>query len=194
MGVVVVEKQPYRRMVRTLREFEGWRCLWRVPVSALLFVAVPVLLVAVTFAGTAIAGSDFNATTALIAAAVTVGGSTYVLPRLTDRELHRKLIADRLWTWEEPNPSTTVSVLLREADVDEAKRALRNAGFNPGIYMTTLSMPPDDAPALNVRVNVEEPRAHPQSVSDDDRVTRIGNALRRAALTARVGGLEVRPD
>jgi hypothetical protein len=178
-------------MVRTLREFEGWRSLWRVPVSGALFVAVPLGFVAVAVAAAAIAGDDFDFQTAIVAAVVAVIGSNYVIPRLARRQLHRKLVAERLWTWEKPNPGTHVRVLVRESDVDEAKRVLRRAGFNPGMLMTRLVSPPPDALDLDVQVGVEEPEAHPQSSSDDDRVRRMASALETAGLRARVAGIDV---
>jgi hypothetical protein len=191
VNAIIVQKQPYRRMVRTLREFEGWRCLWRVPTSAALFVAVPLFLIGITVAATAIAGDSFDVDPALVAAIVGVGGSSYVYPRLARRELHRKLIADRLWTWEKPNPATHVQILLRDADVDDAKRRLRRAGFNPGTFMTRVGSPPSDAPELEVQVGVEEPEAHIQSSSDEDQVRRMADALDTARIRARVAGVDV---
>jgi hypothetical protein len=178
-------------MVRALREFEGWRCLWRVPASGLLYLAVPILFVGLAVSGAAISGNDFNVETAVIAAVVTVVGSTYVIPRLSRRQLHRKLIAERLWTWEKPNPATDVPVLIRELDVDEAKRVLRRAGFNPGPFMTKLGAPPDDARDLSVRFGVQEPEAHPQSASDEDRVRRVAEALSAVGIRARVAAVDV---
>lgn len=187
----MLEPQPYRRMVRTLREFEGWRCLWRVPVSAALFIAVPVSLIAATVAAAAIAGDDFYLHTGIAAAIISVTGSAYLHPRLMRRQLHRKIIANRLWTWEQPNPETHVRILVREPDIDRAKRALRQAGFNPGPFMTPLGTTPADAPELNVQMGVEEPAAHLQSSSDEDRVRRMADALEGYRIRARIAGIDV---
>jgi hypothetical protein len=191
MGVVVLEPQPYRRMVRTLREFEGWRCLWRVPISAALFIAVPLSLIAATVGAAAVAGDDFYLHTGIVAAIISVIGSAYLHPRLMRRQLHRKVIANRLWTWEQPNPDTHVRILVRDPDVDRAKRALRQAGFNPGPFMTRLGTTPADAPELNVQVGVEEPATHAQSSSDEDRIQRMANALDAARIRARIAGIDL---
>ncbi|MEX2413029.1 MAG: hypothetical protein WD399_05185 [Thermoleophilaceae bacterium] len=178
-------------MVRTLYEFEGWRCLWRIPASALLFVTVPLFLVGVMVAATTIDGDGSNFQRGIIAAVVAVGGGTYLYPRLNGRQLHRKVIADRLWTWEAPNPPTHIQIALRDIGVDRARHVLRRAGFNPGAFRTPLSAPPDDAPDLNVRVGVEEPAAHPQSSSDRDRAERMADALDAAGIRARIAGIDV---
>jgi hypothetical protein len=186
-----MQPQSYRRMVHTLCEFESWRCLWRLPVSVALFAAVPLFLIGVAVAAGAVAGDDFDLKTGIAAAVLGVGGSTYLYPRLARRQFHRKLIADRLWTWEKPNPSTHVRILLRENDVDEAKRVLRRAGFNPGIFMTHLASDVLDAPDLNIQVGIDEPEARPQSSSDKERVDRIAGALNASGIRARVAGIDV---
>jgi len=179
-------------MVRTLREFEGWRSLWwRLPASTLGFVAVPVLAIGAGVLAAAISGDDFGVGRAVVAAVVATVASTYIYPRLSRRQLHRAVIANRLWTWEKPNPSTQVQVLVREPDKDDAKRALRRAGFNPGVFMARLSTPPADAQDLSFRIGVEEPEAHPQSSSDEERVRRIAHALDAAGIRARVAGHDV---
>jgi hypothetical protein len=191
-GAVVLQPQPYARMVRTLREFEGWRSLWwRIPASALAFIAVPVLAIGAGVLAAAISGDDFGVGRAVVAAVVATLASTYIHARLSRRQLHRTVVADPLWTWEKPNPATQVQVLVRECEVEDAKAVLRRTGFNPGVFMTRLSTPPADAQDLNVRVGVEEPEAHPQSSSDADRVRRMARALGDAGIRARVAGRDV---
>ena len=186
-----MQPQPHRRMIRTLREFEGWRCLWRVPASAALFAAVPLFLIGVSVGAMAIAGDDFDLDTGVVAAVVSVVGSTFLYPQLVRGQLHRRLIATRLATWESPNPATSVPLLIREPHIQAATHVLRRAGFNPGVTMLRLTATPTDARDLDVQLRVEEPAAHPQSSSDEDRVQRVAHALDVAGIRARVAGVDV---
>lgn len=99
-------------------------------------------------------------------------------------------VSARLGTWEEPNPATYLEVLLREVDIAEAKRVLRRAGFNPGLYATHLGASVPDAPDLDFRMGVQEPAAHPQSAYDEDRICRIARALDAAGIRGRVAGID----
>lgn len=180
-------------MAARLRDFEGWRCLWRLPVAGILYAAVPLILLGATVAGAAIAGSEFNLRTAVVSAVVVLFGTGLVAPRLARRQLHRKIIAERLRSWQKPNPATEVQVLLPRANSEAARAALRRAGFNPGVYGLGLGSPPADAPDLDLKLAVQEPEAWPQSASDEDRTRRIVAVFRHAGLPARVGGVEVRP-
>lgn len=191
MNSIVVTRKPYWEMVRVLYQFEGTRCLWRVPVSGVLFAAAPLLLVVVAVAAAAIAGDDFALLPGVVAAIVGVVGTSYVHPRMARREFHRKIVADRLWTWEKPNPATHLEILVRDGDVGEVQRVLRRAGFNPGAFVAPLGSPPADAPDVSVRVGVEEPQAHIQSASDTVRKDRIASTLDAVGLRARVAGLDV---
>jgi hypothetical protein len=178
-------------MVRALREFEGWRCLWRIPLAGLLLAAVPLALVAVIVGAAAIGGDGFDLLMRIFAAGVTVVGSTYLYPRFARQQLHVKLIANRLQTWEQANPHTYVEVLVRDTEIYRAKRTLRKAGFNPGHFLTRLGTTPPDAPDLNVKIGVEEPAMHKQSSSAEDRVGRIVGALDAAGVRARISGTDV---
>ena len=180
-------------MVARLREYEGRRCLWRLPVAGVLYAAVSLILVGVTVAGAAIAGSDFTLRTAVVSAVVVLVGTGLVAPRIARRRLHRKIIADRLWSWEKPNPATEVQVLMRRGDDEVARTALRRAGFNPGAYGLGLGSPPSDAADLDHKLAVHEPKAWPQSASDEDRTQRVVAVIKNAGLAARVGGIDVRP-
>jgi hypothetical protein len=180
-------------MVARLRVFEGWRCLWRVPVAMLAFVLPALIFIAAALLAAFIAGNDFDVLTSVVAAVV-LGVTGLLSTRLRGRRLHRALIERRLLMWELPNPPTQVPILVRSGDVDAAQAALRRAAFNPGRYLLNIGTPPSDAQDLTVQLNVYEPAAWPQSSSDDDRTRRMARALERVGLRARVGGIDVLRD
>lgn len=192
MPVVVLPKASFWSLVALLRQFEGWRCLWRLPIAALVYAIVPLTFVGATVLAADVAGDDFDLAKAIISAIVVVGATAFLAPRLARRELHRKIITQRLWTFRKPNPATEVHVLLRSPDAETARTALRRAKFNPYVDLS-LDTPPDDAPDLDLKIAVHEPEAWPQSASDDDRTRRIVATLERAGVRARVGGLDAFP-
>lgn len=179
-------------MFRRLHQFEGLRCSWRLVVAGLLYVFVPLFFIAASVLAAYIAGNDFKLETAILAAVV-VGVSGIVGPRLARRRFHRQLIASRLWSYERPNPQTGVEVLVQRPDVEAAQSALRRARFNPSAYTARLGSPPSDAPDLNQKIGVTEPEAWPQSESDEDRTRRMVAALESAGIRARVGGVDTSP-
>lgn len=187
---IIVQEEPFGAMFARLRQFERWRCWWRLPIAGLLYAVVPLFFIGATVLAAFIAGNDFDLTTAIIAAVVALG-ATYILgPRLSRRQLHRRIIAGRLWRYEAPNPATSVEVLIREPDLDAARTALRRAKFNPRVYSAGVGSPPLDAANLNHRFGVEEPAAWPQSASDADRVQQIARVLGAAGIRARVDGID----
>ncbi len=157
--------------------------------GARLFVGVPLFAIGTGVAAAAIGAGDFGVGKAVIAAVVATGATACVQPRLARRQFHRRVIVDRLWTWEKPNPATHVQILLRDDDRVDAIRVLRRAGFNPSAYAAHLgaAVPPD----LEIRMGVDEPHAHPQSSSDEDRLQRIAYMLDAGGIPARVGGVDV---
>lgn len=175
-------------MVRELREFEGNRCLWRVPVAGTILVLIrglPVAAAAVA-ALLAINGRVLSATVGAIIALL-----CEALRRRVEAGLPwRAVVANRLWSYEKPNPVTELEVLVRSNDVLKARRALRRAKFNPQTYGLMLAVPPSDAPDLNHKLRIQEPATWMESRSDDDRVQRIGGVLRRAGIKGRVGGID----
>jgi len=179
-------------MFGLLREFEGWRCLWRLPIAALVYAIVPLTFLGATVLAAYVAGDDFDLQRAILSAIVVVGATAFLAPRLARRELHRKIITRRLWTFRKPNPATEVHVLLRSPDAETARTALRRAKFNPYVDLS-LDTPPDDARDLDLKIAVHEPEAWPQSASDDDRTRRIVATLERAGIKARVGGVDAFP-
>lgn len=191
MLTVTFPERSFWGMFRVLREFEGWRCLWRVPVALSTYVVIrgiPVVA-AVVIALVAIRGRVLAAGTgAVIALVFDSLGKT-----LRDRLPWNAAIANRLRTHEQTNPMTNVAVLLRSTDVTTAYRALRRAQFNPQFLSRHVSTPPPDALDLDYEIRVEEPEAWAQSSSDVDRLQRIAAVLARAGLRARVGGIDALP-
>ncbi len=171
--VLVSEPLPFWTMVARFRQFEGWRCLWRLPVAALAYAIVPLTFIGATVLAAYIAGDNFGLAT-----------------RLARWQLHRKIIANRFWTFEKPNPATEVPTLLRSPDVVAARAALCRARFNPLVCSVSVGSPPSDAPDLDVKVAVHEPQAWTQSASDDDRTRRMVGVLERAGIRAHVGGVD----
>jgi len=187
---VQLRKRPFWEMVSELRQYEGQRSLWRVPVAGLLLVAVPVAFVAISVLAGYITGDGFDVLTAAISAAVLLVGTGWAIPWFTRQKLHRAIVANRLATWEKANPPTLLPINVRGDDVDEAMRALRRAGFHPR-SSTWLTSPPSDATDLDHKIDVEEPEAWPQSESDQDRVARLAAVMSQIGVRARVAGVDV---
>src|SRR5688572_30770081 len=156
-------------MVEKLRDFKGARSLWRVPVAGLLRAAVPLALIGVTVLGAFIARDDFNVYTAILSGVIILVGTKWLAPLLARRFPWRGVIADRVWTWEKPNPRTEVHVLLASKDTVAARTALRRACFNPQVFGVRVTVPPENAPDLDYKLGVHEPEAWSQSESDHDR-------------------------
>jgi len=175
-------------MVGALREFEGVRCLWRVPLAWALYTLLRGLPVAaaVVIALVTVSGRVAQAAVSAVIALMFDGFGN----RLRARLPWRAPVANRLWTYEKLNPATEVPVLLRSTDVVPAKVVLRREKFNPQVYGLHLTNPPADAPELDHKIAVHEPEAWPQSTSDHDRTRRIAVALEAAGIRARVAGVD----
>jgi hypothetical protein len=192
MAMQMISELPartFRGSVTTLRAFEGVGCLWRVGAAIATYVvvrAVPIAA-AIVIAVTAVDGRVLQAT---VSATIAIAFDE-VAKGMRARLPWEGLVVTRLATWEAPNPPTHVSILVGEADVDRAKRALREAGFNPGVFMTSIASPPPDAPELGIKVSVEEPEAHPQSSSDENREQRMADALDAVGVRARISMIDV---
>jgi hypothetical protein len=104
----------------------------------------------------------------------------------------RALVENRLWTFEKPNPATSVSVQLRESDCAAAQAALRSDRLHPAGVLLTGS-PPAYAVDLTTQLRVEEPEAWRMSVTDEHRITRIFEVLHAAGVHARVAGRDIHP-
>ena len=190
MNVVVLERS-LRDMVPTLLEFDGPKSLWRVPlagVNLLLVRGVPVVA-AVVVALVTVKGRVLQAAVAAVIALL----FDALGKKLRARVPWRAPVANRLWTFEKPNPQTEVHVLVPLIDVARARTVLRRAKFNPQIFGLRLGRPPPDAVDLNYKIAVHEPEAWAQSASDEDRTRRIREVLSVAGIRGRVGGIDTEP-
>lgn len=190
--VTVVAEPSLREMAQRVHEFEGVRCLWRVPVALATYAlirGVPIAA-AIVVALVAVNGRVLEAALSATIALLFDGLAKTARARLP----WRAVVGNRLWSFEKPNPPTEVPVLLASADASSARTALRRARFNPQVHGLHLGTPPSDAPDLDYKIAVHEPAAWSQAVSDNDRTRRIVGVFEGADLRARVGGVDVRPD
>lgn len=186
MPIVMPEEPSFWDMIRLLREFEGVRCLWRLPVAGFLW-SLPYLLPLAAF----VVGAYVTRQLGLV---VAVGAVTVVLAiaaaKLGQKRPWRSIVSDRLWTYLKPNPLGEVPVLVRKQDLEQVQRVLRRKHLNPGTANITGSVPPD-APDLTCRMGVQEPEQWALSSSDVERVERVASVIEQAGLRARVAGRDV---
>jgi hypothetical protein len=186
---LIVTPRSYRRMVQVLREFEGPKCLWRIPAALLIAAAVIALPIAGAVAGVYI-GADRSVGSVIAGATVTLVAGT-VANELRRRKPWRAIIARPLSVHEASAPATEVQLLVRTSeDVDRLEPALRRAGVNP-VAALRIGAPPHDAPELIYRVRVEEPLSLGRAVDDHTRTQRIAAIMLNAGVRGRVGGLDV---
>lgn len=186
---IVVTESTFWQLVRRLREYEGRRCLWRVPIAGLLW-ALPGLLLVLVFVVSAYLAGDLTSFVRVLIAAVATVALSPLAARLGHRRLWRSIVADRLWTYEKPNINGAVPVLVRDVDMAAAQRALRRARFHPAAGIM-LTVPPSDAAELNRQLRVEEPEAWATCTSDEQRISRVVEILDQAGVPARVAGRDV---
>lgn len=192
--MVILDPEPtFWSLVSRLREFERWSVLWRLPIAALAYAIAPLASVIAAVLVAYIASGGFNLTTAAIASVVGLAANRLISPRLDRLQLHRGIIAKRLRSYQTMNPAAEVQILVRRADLDAARTALRRAKFHPWDYSLDLGSPPADAPHLTCKFSAYEPDAWQQSASDEDRTRRMRNVLEAAGIHGRVGGLEALP-
>jgi hypothetical protein len=184
------QQRTLREMVWLLREFEGWRCLWRVPAAAAAFAAPGLLALGGAVAAIYI-GSDLKLYRVVLGAIVSLAG-TAAAGLIARRKPWRAIFARRLWTYEDPSPRTRLEVLVRNEDAARAWHVLRRNRFVP-LYGAVLVVPPPDALDLNNRIGVQEPSAWLRSMSDEDRIRRIAAVFAAAGMRARVSGRDVFP-
>lgn len=182
--------RSFREMVRVLREFEGWRGGWRVLAAGVAYGGVHLLPFVGTIGGIYI-GSDLKLYSVALGAAVSLGSGSLAV-WMSPNAPWRALLANRLWTYETPNPLGFVELLIRVDDFTAAFRALRRARLTP-LYGASVGMPPDDALDLTARIGVQEAEAWMRSKSDDDRLWRIARVLAAAGIRARVASVDAFP-
>jgi hypothetical protein len=187
-GLPTTSPRSMRELVAALGEYEGRRCLWRVPVALLARLAGPALLASVFITTTYLAADAGNFGRVALAAALAVL-LTPLEARIRRQRPWRMVVARRLHSYEAPNPLSGAPVLVSPADAQRARLALRRARFNPPAGLR-VGQPPADALDLNYQLRVEEPVAWTASQSDEDRVRRVLLVLGRARVRARVAGID----
>lgn len=65
-------------------------------------------------------------------------------------------VLDRLATYEQIDGALDLNTIIRSSDYESACRALRGAKLNPA-SCTRVPQPPDDAPDLDLKLNIGRP-------------------------------------
>jgi hypothetical protein len=189
MSVVIAPLRLFRVAVSRLRQFEGWRCLWRVAAGGLILVAIPAMPVAAIVADAYLAGRAPRAVVAIVA--VAVAALTALGGYVWRRRPWLAPVTRRLWSYECPDMLPwAIRVLVRQGDDLAAAAALRRAKFNPYSFLW-IGSTPDDAPDLQVQISVVRPEAWHAPASDAAQVEEVAGVFRRAGIRARVAGVDV---
>jgi len=188
--MAVPANRTFWKMVRVLHQFEGTRCLWRVPLAGLLLSATALLPFAGAIAGVYLA-ADTDRLPLVILGVLCAVGSAVTAPTLWRHRPWARLISGRLWSYERPVPAPIVPVLVEERDLDRALAAVRRAKLNPSGILR-LGQPPPDVPFLRTKITVMEAADWAASSSDEALVRRVVEVFRTARITARVAGIDIR--
>ena len=129
--VTIDPLRSYRDMLGLLRQFEGWRCLWRVAVGGLLITLVPVLAIGGFVAGAYLANDLHDPLRVAFGAIVALGPGQLAAAYIWCRDPWDALIANRLWSYERRDPPGDLNAMIRRAGFGLAARALRRAKLNP---------------------------------------------------------------
>jgi hypothetical protein len=181
----------YRDMLYVLWQFEGWRCLWRVSVGALLIALVPALAIGGFVAGAYLARDLHELLQVVIGAVVALGPGQWLSRYLWRRAPWRTLVEDRLWSYERPDPPGDLNAMIRRADFIAAARALRRAKLNP-VGGTQIPAAASGVPDLDLKLIVHRStRWHPPD--SPELYLQIRDCLRAAKLRANVASEELFP-
>jgi hypothetical protein len=144
-------------MVRLLGEFEGRASYPRTMAAGVAYVLIRALPLVGAVGGIYV-GSDLRLAHVVLGACLSLG-LAWLSTFFSRSAPWRTIIANRLFTYEEPNPRTMVEFLIRDGDFSVAYRALRRARFTP-LYGASVGRPPEDATDLTARIGVQEPEAY----------------------------------
>lgn len=184
-----VAPYSYRDALGRLRDYEGWRCLWRTAAGGLLLALVPLLAIGGFVVGVYIAGDLHSVARVVLGAIVALGPGQLLSLRIWQRRPWDKLITDRLWTYEKPDGPGDLNAIIRPEDFLAATKALRRAKLCPcgGTRMPTA---PPGAEGLTLKLFVGRPaRWHPPDAPELH--IQIRDCLRAAHIRARVAGEDV---
>jgi hypothetical protein len=189
-GMHEVEAMRYGDLLWVLRQYEGWRCLWRAAFGVCLRVlTVLVPVVAAIASAYIVPGLHWPFSAALPAAVGLVGAD--LVRRMSRRRLWRVPLAGRLRSFLEPAPGDVGTVVLvRKDDFPSACLALRRAKLTPARSLL-VGVAPDDAPDLDTQIwVVRPPRWHASERRAVDEHVR--HVLGARGIRGRSGGRDVR--
>jgi hypothetical protein len=110
-------QRTYRHMVDLQRQFEGWRCLWRVAVGGLLVTLVPALAIGGFVAGAYLANDLHDPLRVALGAIVALGPGQLTAAYIWRRRPWRTLLEDRLLSYEHFDPPPDLNAMIRTAEL-----------------------------------------------------------------------------
>lgn len=148
--------------------------------------AVPLLAVGGFVAGAYLAGDLHHVVLVALGAVVAIGAGQFATAYVWPRHPWRRLVLDRLAAYEQIDGVLDLNTIIRSSDFEAACRALRAAKLNP-VSCTRVPQPPDDAPDLDLKLNIGRcSRGHPPD--SPDTYVLVRRCLRAAEIRARVAG------
>ena len=181
----------YGAALGRLRDYEGWRCLWRVAAGGALLALVPLLAIGGFVAGVYIAGDLHSLGRVVLGALVALGPGQLLSLRVWQQRPWDKFIADRLWTYEKPDGPGDLNAIIRPEDFLPATHALRRAKLCP-CGGTRMPIAPPGAEGLTLKLFVGRP-ARWHAPDAPELHVQIRDCLRAAHIRARVAGEDVFP-
>jgi hypothetical protein len=157
-----------------------------------LLALVPLLAIGGFVAGVYIAGDLHNFGRVVLGAIVALGTGQLLSLYIWKRRPWDALIADRLWTYEEPDGPGDLNAIISPQDFLPATKALRRAKLCPcgGTHMPTSA---PGAEGLTLKLFVGRP-ARWHSPDAPELHVQIRECLRDAHIRARVAGEDVYPS
>lgn len=184
--MTLVPSPTYREMLGVLRQYERWRCLWRVAAGALLIASLPALAIGGFVAGAYLADDLRNPLRVALGAIFAIGAGQLAAAYIWRRRPWHTLIAGRLATYERRDPPGDLNAMIRRADFPLAARALRRAKLNPW-GATQVPAAVSGVPDLDLKLIIYRSALwHPPS--SPELHIQIRDCLQAARIRANVAG------